>query len=151
MELPNELPTVKSAKTMVETLITKLDAGSPQAITVEGGSWDEKRHVYTSVDAANGITTEYTLKKSPFVQDKYVVQEKSYKVEKAPDGTEKRAEVLFNEKTQAWEKKGIGRKATEALQKPKYMSAGVEVTKDAQGASTMKLRIEQAKSAFIRR
>lgn len=119
---------------------------------VTGGSWDNIRGVYSTVDSTNGITTEYKVKKSMNTQTGFAVYEKSYKTIKDEGGLDKRVEVEFDPKSNEWVKKNIFQKAAEQIPaskigkpvRPKLMGTLVE-SKGADGNSAFTLRLEKAK------
>lgn len=147
---------MEPVKTAVGTTISMAerlmrDGKNASQTEITGGAWDKERGVYSVVDQANGITTEYKVRKSINTQTGFGISETSYKTYKDDKGNDKRVEVEYDPKRNEWVKKNIYKKAVDRsplgvagkVLRPKFMGNLIE-TKTPNG-STFSLRIEKTK------
>lgn len=138
-----EVPGIKLSRTMIEQMMTTLEGEQRKSVEVTGGTWDEKSRTYTQT-TPEGVITEYKVKRSPFVETGYSVDEKSYKM----DGT-KKTEVKFDTGTNSWVSKSAAEKAASAVfGKPKWMGSITE-TRGIDGKVSQSLHIESSRFKFM--
>jgi len=117
-------------------------------VQITDGTWDKDRGVYATEDTANGIITEYTVKKSMKVTSGHAVYERSYKVVKDEHGLNKRVPVKFDTKRNEWVQKGSFKQFDEKFEymNPKIMGTVIETK--GQNGSVFSLQIERARTAL---